>query len=190
MGSGSDATQGRGRWWHRAQLATAAILGIVVTAVALVFDLAPGLRPDPRDRVGAEVSVFALEPGVTIGQWLDRGFRSGGRPTFGAVDVDRGAEGELLYVRTAVDGHKHDEVTLRYDVYFASTHKRVPDGAIDSPEFPPLAVSSPSERSVQTLWVPDLSAESALFIRVELWDSNGMVAVADSPTIRDGRLAR
>lgn len=188
MAADRDHAQPREPWFKRLHLAAVAILGLAVTSVALLFDLAPGLKPDPRDRVGADVSVFALEPGVTIGQWLERGFAPGRRPKLGSGDVDESAEGELLYVRTAVDGHKHDEVTLRYGVYFADSHRRVPAGAIDSPEFPPLAVSSPSERSVQTLWVPDLSGEGALFVRVELWDENGMLAVADSATIRRGRL--
>jgi hypothetical protein len=180
----------RRQWLSRAHVTIAAILGLTATTLALLFDLVPALKPDPRDRVGADVAVFALEPDVTIGDWIARGFSSEIQKKLRARYLDRAAVGGLLYVRTAVDGHKHDRVTLRYSVFVIATQKRLPADAIDAPPLDPLDVTSPSERSVQTLWVPDLSDDHRdLFIRVELWDNDGMLAVADSPIIRRGKLA-
>lgn len=186
-----EAEPARRQWLSRAHVAVAAILGLTVTTLALLFDLVPALKPDPRDRVGADVAVVALEPNVTIGEWIARGFTPEMQEKLRAKYPDQAADGGLLYVRTAVDGHKHDEVTLRYGVIVSTTQKSIPAGAIDAPPLDPVGISSPSERSVQTLWVPDLSDDDRdLFIRVELWDSDGMLALADSPTIRRGKLKR
>jgi hypothetical protein len=166
----------------------AALLGLVTGASALVFQLAPGLKPDPRDRVGADVSIFALEPGVTIGDWITRGFPASERRRLSETYPDRAAIGELLYVRTAVDGHKHREVNLRFAVFDATTQRMIPPRRIDAPPIEPLPLSAPNERSVQLVWVPDLSQEDRdLFLRVELWDEAGMLAVVDSPHIREGQ---
>jgi hypothetical protein len=174
----------------RANLVIAALLGLVTGTVALVFQLAPGLQPDPRDRVGADVSVFALEPNVTIGAWIKRGFPTHEQVALMKTYQDRAAVGEMLYVRTTVDGHKHREANLRFDVFNAETQQPIPRENIDAPPIEPLAISSPSERSVRLVWVPDLTQdERDLFFRVELWDDSGMLAVTDSPVVRRGRFA-
>lgn len=174
----------------QANVVATAVLALATGAVALLFQLAPFLKPDPRDRVGADVSIFALEPNVELGEWIKRAFPPDEQGEAGREYPDRGAQGEMLYVRTAVDGHKHRDVRLRYAIYYAADETRVPPEDIDAPPLRPFDLSSPSERSVQALWVPDLSGEPALFIRVELWDDEGMLAVADSPRIEEGRFAR
>jgi hypothetical protein len=175
----------------QAHVVITALLALITGAIALAFQIAPGLKPDPRDRVGADVTIFALEPGVTLGQWIQRGFPAGERAELEARYPDRAAVGELLYVNTAVDGHKHRDVTLRYAVYHGRRQTRIPDAAIDGPQLDPLSLSAPNERSVQVLWVPDLRAETTpLFVRVELWDEDGMLAVSDSPQIVRGRFDR
>jgi hypothetical protein len=137
------------------------------------------------------VAVFALEPGVTLDRWIDREFPPSQRAALHKRYPDGAARGELLYVRTVVDGHKHRDVTLRYGVYDAARHTRVPARNIDGPQLGALPLSAPSERSVKVLWVPDLSFEPGrLFIRVELWDDDGMLAVGDSPPVSKGRLVQ
>jgi hypothetical protein len=175
----------------QANVVATAVLALATGAVALLFQLAPWLKPDPRDRVGADVSIFALEPRVTLGDWVKRAFPLDEQAELARQNPNRSAPGEMLYVRTTVDGHKHRDVSLRYAIYHADDHARVDPESIDAPPPEPFDLSSPSERSVQALWVPDLSLEpDALFIRVELWDDEGMLAVADSPRIEKGRFAR
>jgi hypothetical protein len=175
----------------QANVVATAVLALATGAVALLFQLAPWLKPDPRDRVGADVSIFALEPRVALGDWIERAFPPDEQAELARQYPDRSAPGEMLYVRTAVDGHKHRDVSIRYAIYHAANHTRVDPQSVDAPPLRPFDLSSPSERSVQALWVPDLSYEpDALFIRVELWDDEGMLAIADSPRIEKGRFAR
>ena len=174
----------------QAHVAVAALLGLATGAVALLFQLVPALKPDPRDRVGADLAIVALEPGVPLGRWIKRAFPAAEHEALAREYPNARAPGEMLYVRISVDGHKHRNVSVRYGVYDAKTERRVrldapPNGPSDS-----LTLSAPSERSVQMLWIPDLSLEPALFIRVELWDDDGILAVADAPRIVRGRFAR
>jgi hypothetical protein len=172
----------------QANVVATALLALATGAVALLFQLAPWLKPDPRDRVGADVSIFALEPDVALGDWIERAVPPDEQAELARQYPNRSALGEMLYVRTAVDGHKHRDVSLRYAIYHAEDDTRA---VVDAPPGPTrMHLSSPSERSVQALWVPDLSFEPNLFIRVELWDDEGMLAVADSPRIEEGRFAR
>jgi hypothetical protein len=173
----------------RTHVVIAAVAGLVSVGVSLLFQLAPGLKPDPRDNVGADVAVVAVEPGVRVRDWIERGFRGDTRNEMMRRFGDQlEFGGELIYVRVAVDGHKHEDVGLRYTLYSARTHRRLPD-AINFEPYSRIPIDAPSERSVQMLFVPELKWEPDLFIRAELTDEDGVLAVADSGRIRAGRLS-
>jgi hypothetical protein len=174
--------------FSRTHVVIAALAGLVSVGVSLVFQFAPDLRPDPRDTVGADLSVVAVEPGVSVRDWITRSFQGEER----AAQLRRFSEqldfpGELIYVRVIVDGHKHKEVRLSYALYGATSQRRLPDRLNFAP-FSRLRIKAPSERSIQFLFVPDLSFERDLFIRAQLSDSEGVLAVADSGRLRKGLL--
>ena len=175
--------------FSRTHVVIAAIAGLVSVGVTLLFQLAPELRPDPRDTVGADVSIVAVEPGVSVRDWIARSFQGEERD----AQMRRFAEqldfpGELIYVRVAVDGHKHKDVGLSYALYGAESQRRLPDRLNFSP-FSKIRVEAPSERSIQYLFVPDLRFERDLFIRAQLTDSDGVLAVGDSGRLHKGKLA-
>jgi hypothetical protein len=166
-----------------------------VGAVGLFWDLAPQYRPDPLDSVGADVEVIAVEPRVTLRGWLRRAHGAdvdgAARDVFGRRPSasELALRGELLYVRTQVDGHKHRDISLRYEIYDRSTQRPV-----EVPLPPYLTrlqrarLAAPSQRSVQLLWMPNLQGEGDLFVRVALSSERGLLAVTDSGTLRDGLL--
>ena len=174
-----------------------ALVALIASAVGLFWDLLPQYRPDPLDTVGADVAVVAVEPGVKLVDWLRRAYGTDfdrpARDIFGRPpsSSELRQPGELLDVRTQVDGHKHKDVALRYRLY---------DGVTDRPveiPLPPLLakvqrvkLDAPSQRSVQLLWTPDLRDEEGAFIRVELTSEHGLLAVADSAALHKGRLRR
>lgn len=175
--------------FSRTHVVIAAVAGLVSVGVSLVFQLVPDLRPDPRDSVGADVAVVAVEPGVTVREWIQRGFRGEQR----AVLTERFRTqldfvGELIYVRVAVDGHKHKDVGLSYALYGADSHRRLPD-RLDFAPYARIRIDAPSQRSIQFLFVPSLRFERDLFIRAQLSDSDGVLAVADSGRLHKGKLA-
>lgn len=178
-------------WFTQARTTAAALIAVAAAAVSLLFQIVPALKPDPRDHVGADVSVFALERNVTIGDWINRAFPASKRAALIDRYPDRTATGELLYVRTVVDGHKHHKVTLHFSVLSTKTQELVPPAEIDAPAIDPVKLSAPNERSVHAVWVPDLSNEpDGLYFRIELWDERGILAVADSPPLNHGRFSR
>ena len=178
-----------------------AVIALVAAATGLLFQLVPALKPDPRERVGASVEIFAVERGVPVGVWLRETFvkdvKEATRRVFGdrpAAADELGVEGTVVYVRAEVDGYKHRDITLRVRLYDWATQERV------DRDFPQLyressrvAIDSPNRRSVQPLFVPDLRYEErAEFLRVSLVDSEtgSILAVADSPKLVRGRIVR
>jgi hypothetical protein len=172
----------------RTHIVIAAVAGLVSVGVSLLFQFVPDLKPDPRDSVGADVAVVAVEPGVSVRDWIARGFQGEQRAEMmrrysGQLDFP----GELIYVRVAVDGHKHKDVGLSYALYGAESHRRLPDRLNFAP-FSRIRIEAPSERSIQYLFVPSLRFTSDLYIRAQLTDSEGVLAVGDSGRLHKGKL--
>jgi hypothetical protein len=174
-----------------------AVVGLAVGAVGLFWDFAPQFRPDPLDAVGADVAVVAVEPGVSLGRWLREAHGENAarvaREVFGRTPSasELAQAGEMIYIRTQVDGHKHKDIQLRYRLHVAASGK-----PFEIPLPPELAsvqrsrLDAPSQRSIQLLWMPALrgTGEGDVFLRVELRSDRGLLAVADSGTLRNGVL--
>ena len=175
-------------------VATAA-LALVTALVPLVFQLVPQWKPDPRENVSAEISVFAVEPSVRLGDWLQRRYPGDeraretilGHKGVQADELD--FRGEIVYVRMRVTGSKDRTVRLRARLYNA--RRQTP---VDLGEDPFLErssqvrIDSPSRSSVQLLFIADLAFETEpQFVRVELFNADGVLAVADSPLLRAGK---
>jgi hypothetical protein len=193
----SPATEEHAQRWQGAFTTVCAVVALIASAIGLFWDFLPQYRPDPLDTVGADVAIFSVEPGVRLIDWLRRvhgaDFGVPAREIFGRRPTasELRQPGELLYVRTQVDGHKHRDISLRYRLYDGATQKPV--------ELPlPRSLASvqrvrleaPSQRSVQLLWTPDLSDEEGAFIRVELTSEHGLLAVADSGKLHRGWMRR
>jgi hypothetical protein len=157
--------------------------------VALVFELWPGLKPDPRTKLGADVSVFAVDPRVSYGAFLQRlsfsdaDLRSrisaacGTPKPCGRLNLP----GEEAYVQTTVEGFKRRSVALRLSLYNAASQTRVA-GASDV-DVAKERLAAPSDQSVIPVWIVCPPKRGGrYFIRVELYHSGDhvLLAVADS----------
>ena len=175
-----------------------AALALASSLAALVFTLWPGLKPDPRDRLGADVSVFAVEPGVGIGEWIrrtstDRDDRRGRTERYLRTVIGPGpppeaceraeylaAPGHAIYVRVAIEGFKRREVQMRWSMYDQRSRQRVPE--LSDRTIGAIALDSPAARSVVQIWVPPAPGHALVFARIELIDpAHTTLAVADSP---------
>lgn len=186
----SEATRTESRFHRLGTAAWAMIIAVVAllsSLIPLIFSLVPSLKPDPRDSIAASLSVFAIDPQVTIGNYLARAY---GNEAAGARRLRIAAEefgwvGDVVYVRTRVDGFKHRRVRLTAAIYLVKGQKQL---TLPPTEFkPPIPaeLESPSTSSVALVWIPSLAYEPPLFVRVEMYDFNKwqMLAVADSPII-------
>jgi hypothetical protein len=168
-----------------------ALVALGSSLVALVFTLWPGLKPDPHTTYQAEVAIFAVERGVTFGQYLHRiaftreRYRERRREMLGA-DADGQAgllrlAGEVVYVESMVEGFKHDSVTLRWSLYGARSLRRVRGASFSDVPAAQLDLGAPSDRTMQLLWLPPPQGHGPFRVRVGLYDERDtLLDVADS----------
>jgi hypothetical protein len=178
-----------------------AAIALVAAAIGLLFQLVPALKPDPRERVGASVEIFSVEPGVRLGDWIEEAFPKNVADTKERVLGTRkpdpselAVRGTVVYVRAEVDGYKHRAIGVRARLYDVRSQRRVAAGfPARYDESSRVEIDAPNRRSVQLLFLPDLRAQpEQTFLRVELQDSGSgaLLAVADSPPLAKGRIAR
>lgn len=173
--------------------AIVAVIALASSLVALVFELRPDLRRDPRTRLGAQVSIFSVDPGVSYGRFLtdaafsDEAARRSrraacrGRPACGLLRIP----GERVYVRIAVEGFKSRAIEIRLSLYDAATKRRI-EGA-SNVTVGGRRLESPSDRAVVPVWLvcpPD--PDRRYFVRVEILhrDEEVVLAVGDSERFR------
>lgn len=188
---------GVGRFGASAFALVVAIVALAGSASSLLFTFLPELKPDPRDSVLAQLTVFAIDPNVTYAAYLTQAYggdRAAPRrllPTSQRQQA-RHTIGDVVYVRTLVDGFKHRQVTLRASEYDATTQERYPGrldfGSALIRRAKTVNLDTPSTSTIQLFFVYSLTGvTSPSFVRVEMYDGTRMLAVADSPVIRDNK---
>lgn len=173
--------------------AVVAVVALASSLASLLFELRPDLKRDPRTRLGADVSVFSVDPGVTYRDYLEdaaisprdlaKSLRNAcdGRRNCGRLSIP----GERIYVRTNVEGFKSKSVSMRLSLYDAATKIRIPGAS--NVDVAQQKLESPSDRAVVPVWLvcpPDTSRR--FFVRVELYHSGDgiLLAVGDSARFR------
>ena len=181
------------RWGALAWTAVVAAVALASSLLTLVFELRPDLKRDPRSTLGADVSIFSVDPGVTYREYLEdaafsdedmlRRVRAAcdGRRNCGRLAIP----GERIYVRTRVEGFKSRSISMRLSLYDAATKERIPGAS--NVDVAQQKLDSPSDRSVVPVWLvcpPDASRR--YFVRVELYHRGDgiLLAVGDSSRFR------
>jgi hypothetical protein len=179
---------------------TVGVVAVISSALAVAFALWPALKPDPRDRLGADLGVFAVETRVAQDDWIHR--VSATRDGYGDLRADTlrdasiGGEtlpadqerdllrqrGTLFYVRMTIEGFKRRNVTLRWSLYSARTRRRLREPGLQDVPVAGVRLEAPTDRSFLQVWVPPVASGGACFARFELVTHEGtLLAVADSP---------
>lgn len=159
------------------------LIGLIASAVALVFVFKPNLSPDPGTIRSATMKVESVEPHVSYGRYLVRY-----RPSQGGDDVKqlssvgKATLGEIVYVLVQVEGEKHDNLTLGHVDYYWTSKRAFSNGSAvaDDRHHP----DTPNDQWVAPIWVPTPRSDKDYFVRLMLFDKNVMLAFADT-----GRLA-
>jgi hypothetical protein len=181
----------------------AAFTALVSSLVVLAFTLWPGLKPDPESTYRARVSVFAVEPGVRFGDYLHRlafspaRYRErrdellGGESRQDGPAVAAGLarlRGEVVYVRSVVEGFKRRSVQLRWSLYAVRTRRRLPDASFSDVAAASVDGDTPVDRTLQQIWIPPPPGPGPWFVRVGLYDRREtLLDVADSARFRGPR---
>jgi hypothetical protein len=165
---------------------------LVTAVLGVVFVLVPSLRPLPRDRIEASLTVPTVEGRVDLLEWARRQFPGDPRGELQRLlghpyRVADAAAGLVVYVRLRAEGFKRRSIRLRARVYDARTRR--PPADLDTGEIIPesgqLRIDAPSRASVQLMILDDFSrVPGRYFVRVEAYDDGGMLAYADSDVIK------
>jgi hypothetical protein len=171
-----------------------AMVALIGSGSSALFTFLPQLKPDPRDSVLAQLNVYAMEPGVSLQRYLALAYGSvtPEAKALGIPNAELAFQGDMVYVRTRVDGFKHRRVRLMATLYMKSTQEpaRLTGGLASGPaalRLRTVTLDTPSTSTVQLLWMLGLDDEPPTFVRVEMFDGTRMLAVTDSPIVRNGR---
>jgi len=179
----TDGGAERPRGWRRVRAvpkrAWATFLAILAAgpaSVGLVFQLWPGLAPDPGDKLSAEMHATTIDRDVTLGEYLsDLGERSSST-----------SPGAVVYVDVNIQGRKHAHLELFYRLYRSSgtrvrsTAGEAELGAAEREAASHFHANTPNDRWVTPVWVPSSSGVGKVFVRFELYDGDSMLAFTDS----------
>jgi hypothetical protein len=172
--------------------------GVTATATAvtavlgIVFVLAPSLRPLPRDKIEASVSIPAIERSVTVCEWAERQYPADPAAAMKRLlkpdnAASRDQFGTVVYVRLKTDGFQHRAVGLRARVYdWKLKETPVPNSSLELlyPSASDVKVEAPSRSSMQLMLLDDLTDLGRdVFVRVEAYDDAGILSYADSDKI-------
>lgn len=163
-----------------------AILAALPGAVALIFQLSPDLRPDPRSKLAGQMRVVAVDREVTLREYQ----RRIGDDTRGfGPDLLR-SRGYVVYLDVKIEGRKHRSVRLRFSLYDARTRRRVP-GFGDQEPLVPFRADTPDDEFVSQIFVLHSGNRGQrVFVRFELRDRETVLAVTDTDDLPPIRRAR
>ena len=160
-----------------------AMLAALISGTNLTFELWPGLKPDPKEKIGAGLAVLRLDKNVTYGEYRKRVPR---RETRGSIAEH---PGNVFYLRAQIEGFKRETLHLKWFTYDDSGERHANPGSGRSEEsiFEPGAPINTQVAQVwvkepghfaEGLWEPD---NGEYFVRFELYSGDILLALKDSP---------
>ena len=151
-----------------------AVLAAAVSTSALLFDLQPSLKPDPKEKVGATLQSVARDRNVLRNDYLQRV----GRP------LDRsykpGDLGNVYYISAEIVGFKRDTLRMRWFTYNADNEERMPGLHADDREEPVFKPEAPINTQIAQVWVPTPDRPGEYFVRFELYSDDVLLGYVDS----------
>jgi hypothetical protein len=140
---------------QRSRLSTTALVTLVgallaasISGTNLVFELWPGLKPDPKQKVGGKVANLALDINVPFGAFL---VRSGQQPP---ADANLKEVGNVFYVRADTEGFKRETVRLKWFTYRAGNDERLPGLRASAKAERLFKPQAPIDTQIAQVWVP------------------------------------
>jgi hypothetical protein len=152
-------------------------VGFAATANGVVFDIFPGLRPDPGVELAVEMQVVGVDRGVTFPDYWKRIREKGAPDKRLAGDV-----GDVAYVRVRIRGRKNQTVSLARSIYELPSRKRLGDHSTQRDHY--FRASTTNDQWIAQIWLPPMLHSQRYFARLELWEGNDLLAFADTRPLR------
>ena len=178
-----------------------ALIALASGGVALLFQLSPGLTPDPRTHLGASATIFAVDDGVTLDAFLKRRAAIVSHEEYvkerqayirQASNANGGGDGstiltlpgEDVFVNATIQGFKSRSVAMLASMYDADRRTRVPE--LSDVHVFQQRLEAPSDQSVVEFWLsaPPVNVKR-YFVRVQVYHRGDgvLLGVADSRAI-------
>ena len=160
---------------------SATTVAVIASVVALAFSLWPSLRPDPRTVLAASMKVQTVEPSVTYRDFLKRVSEDPGQ----LDDRVLRARGYVVYLQIKIEGRKHGGLTLNQLRYEAATGQRISgESAVRDSN---AEADTPNDQWIHPVFVLEPPYDYPVFIRLELFDDDTLLAYADTSPLPLGR---
>lgn len=189
LADATEARRPRRRRFSTALTVTALTAGVALLSggIGLVFDLWPGLRPDPHTERSSSERIVAVDRYVSRLDYLRRRYpdpRAFQRAKAHELSLAAGQsaglkiKGELVYIQVAIHGFKGGHVTLQRSVYDEVSRQRVVPARTESL----WTGAAPSDQWIAEMWLgPVVGPRRKFFVRAEIRDDQGvLLAIADS----------
>ena len=162
-----------------------ALLAAVISGTSLTFELAPSLKPDPKEKVGADIAVLQLDKNVDYFGYESRVGRH--------IDADVKGEhpGNVFYLRAQIEGFKRESVRLKWFLYEENGQRR-PETQREAGEQSIFEPEAPINTQVVQIWVREPgrfdsfkewdAEDGKYFVRFELYSDDVLLAFDDSRT--------
>jgi hypothetical protein len=163
-----------------------ALLAASISGTSLTFALVPGLKPDPKEKVGADLAVLALDTNVDYSAYGNRP----GRHIVAKAKPEH--PGNVFYIRAHIEGFKRQSVRLKWFIYDPNGERR-PGSKTEASEQSIFEPDAPINTQVAQIWVREPGSfdpygewksdeDENYFIRFELYSGDVLLAFKDSPT--------
>jgi hypothetical protein len=165
-------------------LATA-LLALATGSIGLVFTFWPGLRPDPRVTQSATLRVAAVDPGISLREYLSRlNALPPNLPNSRAC-----LPGNLYYVEERLEGFKSRTTALRFYLYNGRTRQRVKGAlrSVSSVQAATIKSTRPTDQSISLVWAQWPERRGTFFIRFELYRKKTFLNLVDTPPFTLGK---
>jgi hypothetical protein len=152
-------------------------IAVVASCVALTFTLFPGLIPDPKVVLAAQMTIVDVEPNMSLRSYL-RLYR----PQEAVEEGDEDYIGTILFLRIKTDGKKHGDVKLTQLHYGWDSKRPLTGGRFKSNQH--FRPDTPSDQWIAPVWVEQPQQQKDYFVRLMLLDDDTILDFVDSKRIR------
>jgi hypothetical protein len=159
-----------------------AIAAALISATNLTFELWPGLKPDPKEKIGGGLAILAVDENLTRGEYATR-LGTSARPPH-SDDT-----GNVFYLRARIEGFKRESLHVKWFVYENTSRRRWRGASSGRSEEAIFKPNAPINTQIAQVWVknPPLGQNQdilQIFVRFELYSGNVLLAFVDSRPIR------
>jgi hypothetical protein len=165
-----------------------ALLAALISGTNLTFELWPSLKPDPKEKVSADLEVLEMDKNVNYG---DYDARPGRNVSTGPDETELRNDfpGNVFYLRAHIEGFKRQSLRLIWFTYHEKTRDRSEEDEARSDRI--FEPGSPTDTQVAQVWVKEPghfdedgfweSTPGTYFVRFELYRRDVLLAFEDSP---------